>query len=116
MLKEPAPKTAIQERAAQIKHQIEESTSDYDKEKLQERLAKLVGGVAVIRVGAATEMEMKEKKDRVDDAQRATAAAVEEGILPGGGTAFVRCIPLSTNLPILWKEMKRPALASDPRA
>ena len=86
-------KTAIQERAAQIKRQIEESTSDYDKEKLQERLAKLVGGVAVIRVGAATEIEMKEKKDRVDDAQRATAAAVEEGILPGGGTAYIRCIP-----------------------
>lgn len=91
-------KEAIQERANQIKHQIEESTSDYDKEKLQERLAKLVGGVAVIRVGAATEVEMKEKKDRVDDAQRATAAAVEEGILPGGGTAFIRCIPLVTKL------------------
>lgn len=86
-------KKAIQERASQIKRQIEESTSDYDKEKLQERLAKLVGGVAVIRVGAATEIEMKEKKDRVDDAQRATAAAVEEGILPGGGTAYIRCIP-----------------------
>lgn len=91
-------KEAIQERAAQIKHQIEDSTSDYDKEKLQERLAKLVGGVAVIRVGAATEVEMKEKKDRVDDAQRATAAAVEEGILPGGGTALVRCIPLVNQL------------------
>lgn len=91
-------KSAIQERAAQIKHQIEESTSDYDKEKLQERLAKLVGGVAVIRVGAATEVEMKEKKDRVDDAQRATAAAVEEGILPGGGTAFIRCIPIVNSL------------------
>ncbi len=86
-------KAAIQDRAAQIKRQIEESTSDYDKEKLQERLAKLVGGVAVINVGAATEIEMKEKKDRVDDAQRATAAAVEEGILPGGGTAYIRCIP-----------------------
>lgn len=91
-------KAAIQERASQIKHQIEESTSDYDKEKLQERLAKLVGGVAVIRVGAATEVEMKEKKDRVDDAQRATAAAVEEGILPGGGTAFIRCIPIVNKL------------------
>jgi chaperonin GroEL len=91
-------KEAIQERATQIKHQIEESTSDYDREKLQERLAKLVGGVAVIRVGAATEIEMKEKKDRVDDAQRATAAAVEEGILPGGGTAFVRCIPIISKL------------------
>lgn len=91
-------KEAIQERAAQIKRQIEESTSDYDREKLQERLAKLVGGVAVIRVGAATEVEMKEKKDRVDDAQRATAAAVEEGILPGGGTAFVRCIPIVNKL------------------
>lgn len=89
---------AIRERAAQIKHQIEESTSDYDREKLQERLAKLVGGVAVIRVGAATEIEMKEKKDRVDDAQRATAAAVEEGILPGGGTAFIRCIPVVQKL------------------
>lgn len=85
-------KEAIAERIAQIKSQIEESTSSYDKEKLQERLAKLSGGVAVINVGAATEIEMKEKKDRVDDAQRATAAAVEEGILPGGGTALIRCI------------------------
>lgn len=85
-------KAEIENRCAQIKRQIEESTSDYDKEKLQERLAKLAGGVAVIRVGAATEVEMKEKKDRVDDAQHATAAAVEEGILPGGGTALVRCI------------------------
>lgn len=91
-------KEAVQERASQIKRQVEESTSDYDKEKLLERLAKLVGGVAVIHVGAATEIEMKEKKDRVDDAQRATAAAVEEGILPGGGTAFVRCIPLINKL------------------
>lgn len=85
-------KEVIQGRINLIKRQIEESTSDYDKEKLQERLAKLAGGVAVIRVGAATEVEMKEKKDRVDDAQHATAAAVEEGILPGGGTAYVRCI------------------------
>lgn len=86
-------KKEIEARCAQIKRQIEESTSDYDKEKLQERLAKLSGGVAVIHVGAATEIEMKEKKDRVDDAQHATAAAVEEGILPGGGTALIRCIP-----------------------
>lgn len=86
-------KAEIEKRCNLIKRQIEESTSDYDKEKLQERLAKLSGGVAVIRVGAATEVEMKEKKDRVDDAQHATAAAVEEGILPGGGTALVRCIP-----------------------
>lgn len=86
-------KEKIKERANQIRRQIAESTSDYDKEKLQERLAKLTGGVAVIRVGAATEIEMKEKKDRVEDAQHATKAAVEEGILPGGGTAFVRCIP-----------------------
>ena len=86
-------KADIEQRCALIKRQIDESTSDYDKEKLQERLAKLSGGVAVIRVGAATEVEMKEKKDRVDDAQHATAAAVEEGILPGGGTALVRCIP-----------------------
>lgn len=86
-------KEAIQARVSLIKRQIEESTSDYDKEKLQERLAKLAGGVAVIRVGAATEIEMKEKKDRVDDAQHATACAVEEGVLPGGGTGFIRCIP-----------------------
>ncbi len=86
-------KEAIQERIALIKRQIEESTSDYDKEKLQERLAKLAGGVGIIRVGAATELEMKEKKDRVDDAVHATKAAVEEGILPGGGVAFIRCIP-----------------------
>lgn len=86
-------KAVIQERCGLIRRQIEESTSDYDREKLQERLAKLTGGVAVIRVGAATEVEMKEKKDRVDDAQHATAAAALEGILPGGGVAFVRCIP-----------------------
>jgi len=86
-------KAKIQGRVDLIRKQIEESTSDYDREKLQERLAKLTGGVAVIKVGAATEVEMKEKKDRVDDAQNATKAAVEEGILPGGGTAFIRCMP-----------------------
>ncbi|MCH9634600.1 MAG: 60 kDa chaperonin 1 [Chlamydiae bacterium] len=91
-------KEAIQKRVSLIKRQIEESTSDYDKEKLQERLAKLAGGVAVIRVGAATEIEMKEKKDRVEDAQHATAAAVEEGVLPGGGTAYIRCIPAIESL------------------
>ena len=83
-------KEAIQARVAQIKGQIEETTSDYDREKLQERLAKLVGGVAVIRVGGATEVEVKEKKDRVDDALNATRAAVEEGIVPGGGVALLR--------------------------
>ena len=83
-------KEEIEARIALIKHQINESTSDYDKEKLQERLAKLSGGVAVIEVGAATEIEMKEKKDRVDDALHATKAAVEEGILPGGGAAYIR--------------------------
>jgi chaperonin GroEL len=83
-------KEELDKRIALIKRQIAESESDYDKEKLQERLAKLSGGVAVIRVGAATEVEMKEKKDRVDDAQHATKAAIEEGILPGGGTAFIR--------------------------
>lgn len=83
---------SIQKRCEQIRAQIAESTSDYDREKLQERLAKLSGGVAVISVGAATEVEMKEKKDRVEDAKQATAAATEEGILPGGGTALVRCI------------------------
>ncbi len=82
-------KADIQARVGQIKQQIEETTSDYDKEKLQERLAKLAGGVAVIRVGGATEVEVKEKKDRVDDALNATKAAVEEGILPGGGAALL---------------------------
>src|SRR5476651_588438 len=82
-------KPDIQSRVAQIKAQIEETTSDYDKEKLQERLAKLAGGVAVIRVGGATEVEVKERKDRVDDALNATKAAVEEGIIPGGGTALL---------------------------
>ena len=82
-------KDDIQARVSQIKAQIEETTSDYDKEKLQERLAKLAGGVAVIRVGGATEIEVKEKKDRVDDALNATKAAVEEGILPGGGAALL---------------------------
>ncbi|WP_306120855.1 MULTISPECIES: chaperonin GroEL [unclassified Roseitalea] len=83
-------KTDIDGRIAQIKQQIEETTSDYDREKLQERLAKLAGGVAVIRVGGATEVEVKEKKDRVDDALNATRAAVEEGIVPGGGVALLR--------------------------
>jgi chaperonin GroEL len=83
-------KTEIDGRVAQIKAQIEETTSDYDREKLQERLAKLSGGVAVIRVGGATEIEVKEKKDRIDDALNATRAAVEEGIVPGGGTALLR--------------------------
>lgn len=84
---------AIKARVAQIKKQIETTTSDYDREKLQERLAKLAGGVAVIYVGAASEVEMKEKKDRVDDALSATRAAVEEGIVPGGGVAYLRTIP-----------------------
>lgn len=86
-------KKKIKEQIALIKRQIEETDSDYDKEKLLERLAKLAGGVGVIRVGAATEIEMKEKKDRVDDAKHATACAVEEGVLPGGGVAFIRCVP-----------------------
>ncbi|OHV78191.1 chaperonin GroEL [Ensifer sp. LCM 4579] len=85
-------KTEIQGRVAQIKAQIEETTSDYDREKLQERLAKLAGGVAVIRVGGSTEVEVKERKDRVDDAMHATRAAVEEGVLPGGGVAFLRAV------------------------
>jgi chaperonin GroEL len=86
-------KADIQGRIAQIKREIDETTSDYDREKLQERLAKLAGGVAVINVGAATETEMKEKKARVEDALHATRAAVEEGIVPGGGVAYLRCIP-----------------------
>jgi chaperonin GroEL len=86
-------KKDIEARVRQIRAQIDETTSDYDREKLQERLAKLVGGVAVINVGAATETEMKEKKARVEDALNATKAAVEEGIIPGGGVAFLRCVP-----------------------
>jgi chaperonin GroEL len=85
-------KTDITARVNQIKAQMENTTSDYDREKLQERLAKLAGGVAVLYVGAATEVEMKEKKDRVDDALHATRAAVEEGIVPGGGVAYIRAI------------------------
>ncbi|WP_194848093.1 chaperonin GroEL [Candidatus Neptunochlamydia vexilliferae] len=91
-------KEEIEKQIALIKRQIEESTSDYDREKLEERLAKLSGGVGIIRVGAATEVEMKEKKDRVDDALQATKAAVEEGILPGGGSAFIHCIPILKKL------------------
>jgi chaperonin GroEL len=82
----------LEGRVKQIRAQIEETTSDYDREKLQERLAKLIGGVAVINVGAATEIEMKEKKDRVEDALNATRAAVEEGIVPGGGVAYIRAL------------------------
>src|SRR5207253_332643 len=85
-------KADIEARITQIKAQIEETTSDYDREKLQERLAKLAGGVAVIRVGGATEVEVKERKDRVDDAMHATRAAVEEGIVPGGGVALLRAV------------------------
>ena len=85
-------KDSIAARVAQIKAQIETTTSDYDREKLQERLAKLAGGVAVLYIGAASEVEMKEKKDRVDDALSATRAAIAEGIVPGGGVAYIRCI------------------------
>jgi len=96
-------KADIKARVNQIKAQIETTTSDYDREKLQERLAKLAGGVAVLYVGAATEVEMKEKKDRVDDALHATRAAVEEGIVPGGGVAYIRTIKkgrMMINLPV----------------
>lgn len=88
----------IKKRINEIKIQIEKTTSDYDREKLQERLAKLAGGVAVLRIGAATEVEMKEKKARVDDALHATRAAVEEGVVPGGGTAYLRALPALDNL------------------
>jgi chaperonin GroEL len=91
-------KKDIEARVKQIRRQIEDTTSDYDKEKLQERLAKLSGGVAVIKVGAATEAEMKEKKDRVDDALSSTRAAVEEGVVPGGGVVFIRCQKALTEL------------------
>jgi chaperonin GroEL len=93
-------KTEIEARVKQIRTQIDETTSDYDREKLQERLAKLVGGVAVIHVGAATETEMKEKKARVEDALHATRAAVEEGIVPGGGVAYLRCLSALDSLKV----------------
>src|SRR5260370_23399171 len=83
--------TDMEGRINELRSQVEKTTSDYDREKLQERLAKLVGGVAIIKVGAATETEMKEKKARVEDAMHATRAAVEEGIVPGGGVALLRC-------------------------
>jgi chaperonin GroEL len=95
---------AIQGRIAQIKRQVEDTTSDYDREKLQERLAKLAGGVAVINVGAATETEMKERKARVEDALNATRAAVEEGIVPGGGVVFIRSMSTLDNLKLKGEE------------
>ena len=94
----------IEGRVKQIRTQIDNTTSDYDKEKLQERLAKLVGGVAVIKAGAATEIELKEKKARIEDAMHATRAAVEEGIVPGGGTALLRCIPALEKLKVTGDE------------
>ena len=99
-------KAEIDGRVAQIRAQIEETTSDYDREKLQERLAKLAGGVAVIRVGGSTEVEVKEKKDRVDDALHATRAAVEEGILPGGGVALLRAVKALDNLDTANRDQK----------
>ncbi len=97
-------RTAIEGRVRQIRAQIEETTSDYDREKLQERLAKIIGGVAVINIGAATETEMKEKKARVEDALNATRAAVEEGIVPGGGVALVRCLPALEKIKVKGEE------------
>jgi chaperonin GroEL len=97
---------ALEGRVRQIRTQIEETTSDYDREKLQERLAKLVGGVAVISVGAATETEMKEKKARVEDALNATRAAVEEGIVPGGGVAYLRCLKALDDLKLEGEEQQ----------
>jgi chaperonin GroEL len=99
-------KKDIEGRVGQIKAQIEETTSDYDREKLQERLAKLAGGVAVIRVGGATEVEVKEKKDRVDDALNATRAAVEEGVLPGGGVALLRAVAVLSKLKSINEDQK----------
>ena len=99
-------KADIDARVAQIKAQIEETTSDYDREKLQERLAKLAGGVAVIRVGGATEVEVKEKKDRVDDALHATRAAVEEGVLPGGGVALLRAVKVLEGIEVTNPDQK----------
>ena len=107
---------AIKDRVSQIRAQIAVTTSDYDKEKLQERLAKLSGGVAVIKVGAATETEMKEKKLRIEDALNATRAAVEEGVVAGGGTDLCQRHPRrggSAALP--WRATRRPACALSPR-
>jgi chaperonin GroEL len=100
-------KADIEGRVKQIRAQVEETTSDYDREKLQERLAKLVGGVAVINVGAATETEMKEKKARVEDALHATRAAVEEGIVPGGGVALIRCLPVLETIKLPQAEQQK---------
>ena len=98
MVEGAGKKSAIEGRITQIRAQIEDTTSDYDREKLQERLAKLAGGVAVVKVGAATEIEMKEKKARVEDALHATRAAVEEGIVPGGGVALIRASAVLANM------------------
>ncbi len=100
-------KAGIEGRVKQIRAQVEETTSDYDREKLQERLAKIVGGVAVINVGAATETEMKEKKARVEDALHATRAAVEEGIVPGGGVALIRCLPVLEAIKLPQEEQQK---------
>jgi chaperonin GroEL len=97
-------KSAIEGRVRQIRAQIEETKSDYDREKLQERLAKLIGGVAVINIGAATETEMKEKKARLEDALNATRAAVEEGVVPGGGVALIRCMVALENVEVNGEE------------
>ncbi len=97
-------KEEIDKRVRQIRSQIEDTTSDYDREKLQERLAKMVGGVAVLSIGAATEIEMKEKKARVEDALNATRAAVEEGIVPGGGVALIRCLPALDGVAVVGEE------------
>jgi chaperonin GroEL len=103
---------AIQARIKQIKAQVDEASSDFDREKLQERLAKLAGGVAVIKVGAATEVELKEKKLRVEDALSATRAAVEEGVVPGGGVAIIRCIPALEKLEKKLTDDERTGVAS----
>jgi len=107
-------KKAIESRVSQLRAQMGETTSDFDREKLQERLAKLAGGVAIIKVGAATEIEMKEKKARVEDALNATRAAVEEGIVPGGGVALIRCLPALEKVTLL--EDEKPALSIVKRA
>ena len=105
-------KEKLAARVKQIRTQIEDTTSDYDREKLQERLAKLIGGVAVINVGAATEIEMKEKKARVEDALNATRAAVEEGVVPGGGVAYIRCLPALAALEIAGRAGSRQEYSS----
>jgi chaperonin GroEL len=113
LLKGKGKKEDIKRRAEQIRDQIADTTSEYEKEKLQERLARLASGVAVLKIGGSSEVEVNEKKDRVNDALNATRAAVEEGIVPGGGTALLRCIPILAKLQAANEDQKTGLLLVD---